>query len=381
MRILLLTIDFPPARGGVQRLLSALSDGLVQHHDLLVVTPRRPGDREWDRARGYRVSRAWAPGLKLLDVATLGLWAFVEVIWQRPDLIICGHVLLGPFCRLVWWCLRIPFVAMAYALEVRAPRMRGVAGWALRGAAYVVTISEFSRQAVLAYGVPPEQVVVIRPGAAVNAGYDEVLAESAARRELGGRVFLSVSRLTDRYKGHDMVIRALPLVRAKVPDAQYVIVGNGWLRTYLERLAASLGVCDAVTFTGEVSDEELDAWYRRCEVFVMASRESTVDGGAEGYGIVFIEANLRGKAVIGGRSGGIPDAVRDGVTGLLVNPLNVGDIADAVVHLLGDPLLAARLGAEGRRRALEDLSWAKYVSRFEEIVTSVAGPSRIPAGA
>ena len=90
--------------------------------------------------------------------------------------------------------------------------------------------------------------------------------------------------------------------------------------------------------------------------------------------MVFIEANLRGKPVVGGRSGGIPDAVVDGVTGLLVDPLDVGDIADAVVRLLQDPALAARLGEEGRRRARHDLSWEKYLAQFDGVLRSATGP-------
>src|SRR6185295_16313012 len=111
------------------------------------------------------------------------------------------------------------------------------------------------------------------------------------------------------------------------------VVGDGPRRPYLERLAASLNVSDAVRFVGGASDAEVDAWYRRCDVFVLAGRESEVSGGAEGYGLVFVEANLRGKAVVGGRSGGIPDAIVDGETGLLVDPLDIGAITDAIVRL------------------------------------------------
>jgi len=276
-------------------------------------------------------------------------------------------------CRVVSWILRIPYIAMVYAYEVRAPKMCSIAGMAVRGAARVVTISEFSRRAVSAHGVPAEHVTVIRPGPALDAQMESDASREEMGPRLDGRILLSVSRLVDRYKGHDMVIRALPLILAKVPDVRYVIVGDGWLRPDLERLAVSLGVQDAVIFAGEVSDAALDAWYRRCDVFILASRESGVDGGSEGYGIVFVEANLRGKPVIGGRSGGIPDAVLDGVTGLLVNPSDVGEVADAVVQLLNDPTLAARLGDEGRRRALEELSWSRYVSGFTEVMQVVMG--------
>ena len=95
-------------------------------------------------------------------------------------------------------------------------------------------------------------------------------------------------------------------------------------------------------------------------------------GGAEGYGLVFVEASLHGKPLVAGRSGGIPDAVIDGETGLLVDPLDPGDIADAITRVLGEPDLAARLGSAGRRRVLEELSWPRYSEQFARLLAQVA---------
>lgn len=370
MRLLLLTIDFPPAAGGVQQLLSKLAEGLAADHDVCVLTRGQPGDHGWDAEGRYAIRRVWATPFARINLLLMSLSAVAQIAYRPPDVIICGHVLFGPLCRLIRTVARIPYAAMAYAYEIRAPRMRRVAGWALRGADVVVTISEFSRQAVLAHDVAPERVVVILPGPAVTAA-------AGGRRpgnpsaDVDGKVLLSVSRLVERYKGHDMVLRALPLVRAKVPRAHYVIVGSGWLKSYLERLAASLGVRDAVTFVSDAGDDEVAAWYERCDLFILVSRESAASGGAEGYGIVFTEANAFGKPVIGGRSGGIPDAVLDGVTGVLVNPLDVGEIAEAVIRLMEDRAFALRLGAEGRRRALEDLSSPRYVERFDRVLRAI----------
>ncbi len=369
MRLLLLTIDFPPARGGVQQLLAQLAAGLARTWQITVVTPATPGDAAWDAAQPYAVirSRPLAGGRPAL--AALQVRAVVELLRRRPHVIVCGHVLLGPLCRLVSVVFGVPYVAMAYAYEFRAPRMRPIARLALRGARRVVTISEFGRRAVEAYGIAPDTVDVIHPGAAVGTAGppDAALAEPAE-----ARVLLSVGRLVDAYKGHDMVIRAMPLILVREPNARYVVVGDGPRRQYLDRLAASLSVSHAVRFVGQVSDAEVDAWYRRCDVFVLAGRESGVSGGAEGYGIVFVEANLRGKPVVGGRSGGIPDAVVDGETGILVDPLDAADIADAITRLLGEPGLAARLGDAGRRRALDELAWPRYTERFARILAQVA---------
>ncbi len=370
MRLLLLTIDFPPGPGGVQQLLAQLAAGLARTWQITVVTPATPGHAAWDHAQPYAVIRSLPLGWGRPALAALQGRAFVELLRRRPHVIVCGHVLLGPLCRLVSVMLGVPYVAMAYAYEIRAPRMRPIARLALRGARRVVTISEFSRRAVEAYGIAPDTVDVIHPGAAVGPAGGP--ADAALVEPAEARVLLSVGRLVDAYKGHDMVIRAMPLILVREPNARYVVVGDGPRRPYLDRLAASLSVSHAVRFVGPASDAELDAWYRRCDVFVLASRDSGVSGGAEGYGIVFVEANLRGKPVVGGRSGGIPDAVVDGETGILVDPLDPADIADAITRLLSEPGLAARLGRAGRRRALEELSWPRYTERFAQILAQVA---------
>jgi phosphatidylinositol alpha-1,6-mannosyltransferase len=369
MRLLVPTIDFRPARGGVQSLLERLLERLAAQHEIVVITPRGvAGAAAWDAERPYRVVRVPAGGLVRLDLAVLSARVLVAALAMRPAVVVCGHVLLGPVCRVIGRVLRRPYVAMAYAYEIRAPRMTPIARLALRGAARVVTISEFSRRAVEAHGVAAGRVVVIPPGPAVL-----LRPPANGRTQLpdAGPIVLSVGRLVDAYKGHDMVIRALPLVLARFPRARYVIVGDGPLAGYLRRIAESVGVAGAVVFAGAVDDDALDAWYRRCDVFVLPSRESSVSGGGEGFGIVLVEAGLHGKPVVAGRSGGIVDAVLHEQTGLLVNPVDVAEIADAIVRLLADPAYASRLGDQGRRRAAGELSWDRYAERFQRLLAEL----------
>jgi phosphatidylinositol alpha-1,6-mannosyltransferase len=375
MRILLLSVDFPPARGGIQNLLANLADGLATTHDIAVVAPRRRGDEDWDAERPYQVSRA--PAAKFWPLVMLSFWCagLIRALRQPPGVVVCGHVLLGPVCCFLAWLFGTPLVAFVYAYEIRAPRMRRIAGWTLRRSTMIVGCSEFTRRAVLEHGVPPERVAVIHPGA--DSRPSEAPRTSAATGR-GERIILTVSRLGELYKGHDMAIRAMPLILAREPRTRYVIVGDGPLRPYLERLAASVGVAEAVTFAGEVSNEALDGWYARADVFTLLSRESSIDGSAEGYGLAFVEAGAWGKPVVGGRSGGIPDAVVDGVTGLLVDPTDLTAIADTLLRVLSDADLAQRLGDEGRRRALNDLSWSNFVSAFKRVIdAAVAKPALV----
>jgi phosphatidylinositol alpha-1,6-mannosyltransferase len=175
------------------------------------------------------------------------------------------------------------------------------------------------------------------------------------------------------YKGHDTTIRALPLVQAKVPGARYVVAGGGPLREYLGRVAQSVGVERDVEFLGEVPDDALVDLYRSADVLAVLSRESASVGGAEGFGIVCLEAAACGIPVVAGRSGGLVDAVQDGVTGILVDPLDLGAAAEAIVALLGDPDRARRMGAAGRAAVLDHFTWdhmAREARRlFEEAAT------------
>jgi phosphatidylinositol alpha-1,6-mannosyltransferase len=186
---------------------------------------------------------------------------------------------------------------------------------------------------------------------------------------------LTVGRLSEPYKGHDVMLRALPLVIAAVPEARWVVVGEGPLRAELESRAVSYGVADRALFTGQVPDAERDAWFRRADVFAMPAR-TPADGAGEGFGIVFLEANLHGLPVVAGRVGGALDAVVDGVTGILVDPTDHVAVADAVIELLRDPDTARSLGASGALRARQDFRWREIANQVETVLRSVARGSR-----
>lgn len=383
MRILLLTVDFPPALGGIQNLLANLADGLAAEHEVSVIAPGWRGDTAWDVGRPYTITRTTASTFWPLVMFWFWCAALRRAVGHPPDVVVCGHVLLGPVSLWLARLFGVPLVVLAYAYEIRAPRMRRLAAWTLRRSAMVVSISEFTRRAVMAHGVAPHRVVVIHPGAGTRPAAPP--AAAAHRGEHTERIILTVARLGELYKGHDMAIRTMPLILAREPHARYVIVGDGPLRGYLERLAASVGVADSVTFAGELSAAALDDWYARADVFTLLSRESPVDGGAEGYGLTFIEAGAWGKPVVAGRSGGIPDAVVDGVTGLLVDPTDSCAIADALLRVLSDDDLARRLGEQGRNRAVNELSWSHFVAAFQVVLdTAVAAPALVgtagPAG-
>ncbi|HWF32067.1 MAG TPA: glycosyltransferase family 4 protein, partial [Solirubrobacteraceae bacterium] len=212
---------------------------------------------------------------------------------------------------------------------------------------------------VAAAGARPSRLVVFGKGTDVPAQTEPLLLERPT--------IVTVARIEERYKGHDAILGALPLVLAKVPDAQWVVIGEGSLRAGLEALARSSGIAGSVRFLGAVGDEERNLWLRRANVLAMPSRLPAGGFAGEGFGIAYLEAGAYGKPVVAGNVGGALDAVLDGETGLLVDPRDTAALAQALVTLLLDRELAARLGEAGRKRALEH-AWPLVVARVEALL-------------
>jgi phosphatidylinositol alpha-1,6-mannosyltransferase len=372
MKILLLTWDYPPVRGGIQTWMCELARR-VPDADVTVLAPAMPGDRAFDVQSGCRVQRiAGARTGRIAWQSSLAIAALRRSVGWRPDLIVCGHLVTAPAALFAHWLLGIPYVVFAYGYEIRRKRRRRLAATLLRRAATVVACSSFSESAVLAFGVPPARVRVLHPGVDPQRFAPTPDGNGHTASPAAGTI-LSVSRLNELYKGHDTVIRALPLVRAKCPNARFLIAGDGPLRDYLGRIAQSIGMAEHVEFLGEVSDDALPALYRSADVLVQLSRESSSDGGAEGFGLVCLEAAACGTPVVAGRSGGLVEAVQDGVTGTLVDPLDLGAAAEAILSVLEDPVLARRLGRAGRERVLERFTWSQMAREARRVFADAAG--------
>jgi phosphatidylinositol alpha-1,6-mannosyltransferase len=224
----------------------------------------------------------------------------------------------------------------------------------------VVVVSRHTRELALAFGASPERVTIIHPG---------VDAVVAPERDPASRRVLVIARLDDHYKGHDVLIRAVPLVRSRVPGVVVDIVGDGHLRSWLEGLVAQSGVADSVVFHGAVDDGTRDALLASARVFCLPSRLEADGSGGEGFGIVFLEAAAYGVPVVAGAAGGTLDAVANGVTGLLVDPTDHVAVADALVRLLTDDELNERCGRAGRARVIE-FSWAAQGRAAEALLRS-----------
>lgn len=203
------------------------------------------------------------------------------------------------------------------------------------------------------------KIIISNPGVDdVNIVADPLLLEKYHSQDRV--VLLSLGRLVKR-KGVDKVLEALTLIDNDVKDKIiYLIAGTGEAESYLKNLAAQLQI--KVFFTGEVSEPEKWALLDLCDIFIMPARE--INGDFEGFGIVYLEANLSGKPVIAGRSGGVSDAVSHGQSGLLVDPENIQEISEAILRLVENKDERIKLGVLGRQRALENFKWQTQITKL-----------------
>jgi phosphatidylinositol alpha-1,6-mannosyltransferase len=229
----------------------------------------------------------------------------------------------------------------------------------------LIVISKFTKKLLSDRGIG-HKTVLIYPGMDMDSIVDEaVKSRIVSKYNLSGkRILLSISRL-DQHKGIDNAIRAIAVLKDKIPDILYLIGGEGREEISLRKLTEDLGVEDTVKFLGLVSKEELAACYELCDIFILANKQLK-NGTVDGFGMVFIEAGGKGKPVIGGRVGGVSEAIIDGETGILVNTEDIDDLKNAILRLLNDPELARRLGENGRRRAAE-FCWDKVAEKFKKV--------------
>jgi phosphatidylinositol alpha-1,6-mannosyltransferase len=210
------------------------------------------------------------------------------------------------------------------------------------------------RVRVVPLGADPEQFQPNLGASAMQERYDLD----------GGRWLITVARLT-QHKGIDTGIRVLARLRGRYPDLGYAVVGSGGDLPRLQAIAQELGVSDRVRFLSNVPDADLPALYNCAGIYLGLSRQ--MEGNVEGFGISLVEAGACGLPVVGGRSGGIPDAVRDGETGLLVSAAGPDEAAAAVSRLLDDKMLAQRLGVGGRQAVETYYNWNRVAAELQGI--------------
>ncbi len=370
MRILVLSWNFPPTLGGIEYVVGNLFRGLLDlGHDVDVVTTAGKGEAE------ARVHRASAGGL-----AKYVWFALCEGARQcrraRPDIIVCGSVVPAPAAYFLSLRFRCPYLVLAHGSDVLHPGFiyQRVIRFLFRRAGRLTANSSPTRDLLVEAGVPADRVDVVFPGVRTNDFVTEPAqgAEALLEKLEGRRVLLSVGRLIKRKGLLEFVREVLPGLVKDFPDVALVIVGGDAtrslvhserMRDQIENAANELGLADHVFLTGELPDDDVVRLYFRSDVFILPCLD--IPGDVEGFGIVFLEAALAGTPSVATRVGGIPDAVADGESGLLVTPSDFPALQGAVSRLLGDEALRARLAAAGAERARNSFSWPEITRQYE----------------
>jgi phosphatidyl-myo-inositol dimannoside synthase len=385
----LLTPDFPPLLGGISNYLF----NVYRQFDLRqmqLIAPQHPDAQQFDATQDYSAERF----RQALDIPGVrGAWQVWQMyrkaeklVKQERNLVLhCGHVNGAVAARKLKRRYGTPYLLWTHALEIMDDWLRDSILPAMLDADLVITNSEFTRAFVASAGMPQSRIVKIRPGADPARFRPSLDCRSLVQRLgiLGRPTMLTVSRIVraNRYKGHDVVLRSLATIARAVPGVAYVIAGEGDDLDYLDGLARQYGVRENVIFAGRVSDEDLPLLYNACNVFIMCSREDRTRRGilAEGFGMALVEASACGKPVIAGKSGGVPDAVQDGLSGLLVDPEDSAGVAAAIIKVLRDPVMAGIMGNQGRKWVESEMNWTRAAREFEQAMKKFF-PQSFPFG-
>lgn len=366
--LLMATKNFKPSLGGIAELGHGLAATLAScEHKVTVFAEYYPNVVN-DDAQPYEVIRK----------PKIGVTQIVNEI-RRID---AGTVfLLSIGCswfpsRIATWVVRRPLGLYIHGLEITKRRgnplvalmKRKLKAIMIRNTDYIYCNSSYVKGVVDDILGGNGEAVVVHPGITPDlVSYDKEIERPIAFRGIDLRnrqILLTIGRVVER-KGIDTTLEAVAKLKESNPHLLYLVAGSGNEDFYssLQKQAQELGVTEHVVFLGRFEDDEKDTLYRAANIFVMPSR-ILENGDVEGFGIVYIEANLYELPVIGGREGGVLDAVQHGCSGYLVDPRDPDQIAERIDELLQNSSQALRLGECGRRRAIEHFSWERIAVDF-----------------
>lgn len=376
--ILVITNDFGPRTGGIETFVIGLLERIVDCN-VIVFTSQQGDtseyDQQWLKKFGVQVirdrSRILLPSVRVAkrakgitqshNVEVLVFGAAAPLALMAPRLRKAGikKIIALTHGHEVWWARIFPFNLA----------MRRIGN----SVDHLTYLGEFTRQAISRSLSQKsiDSMVKIAPG--IDTSHFSPQADAIHRRtELGlegKKIIVSVGRLVHR-KGQDKLIEAFPTIVREIPNAHLLIVGEGPYRTHLEKLVERLSLKENVTFVGRIFYDDLPSYLSASDVFVMPSRSRFFGLEVEGLGIVYLEASACAIPVVAGISGGAPDAVQEGITGLCVDGTNAAQIAEAVIHICSDSKRAAKMGLAGRNWVIEQWRWEIWSKEFNTLLLS-----------
>jgi len=369
-RTLIVTNDFPPRRGGIQSFIHALASRL-DPDQLTVYAPKWDGDRKFDGEQPFEVVRH--PTSLMIPEPSVARRAVEIARQKKAETVVFGAA--------------APLGLLAPTLRKKAGIQRAVAithgheaGWAALPVArqllrrigdsndVVTYLGEYFRTR-LAKALSPEaaaRMTRLAPGVDIEEFHPSAERRELVRQRLGlsatRPVVVCVSRLVPR-KGQDTLIKAWPMVRHAVPDAALLLVGDGPYADTLRKMARQDG---SILFTGPVPQDELAAYFSAGDVFAMPCRTRRGGLDVEGLGIVYLEASACGLPVIGGDSGGAPDAILEGESGFVTN--GQLSLTHRLIELLTEPAKARSMGEKGRAWTERDWTWDAAAARLRALL-------------
>ena len=375
-KILCVTNDFGPRTGGIETFVMGLIERLSPG-SVIVYTSGQGDTREYDQRWldqfGVRVIRDQS---KILLPTPRVSRAIKKVITtENLQVIFFGAaaplaIMAGGFRKVgvqkivalthgheVWWAKLWPF------------------NWAIRyiGASvdHLTYLGDFTRHEISRALTSKASAAMVKIAPGIDTDHFAPQASAEQLRACLGltdkKVIVSVGRLVHR-KGQDSLIAALPEILQSHPSAHILLVGEGPYRKHLEKMVADLMVDDAITFIGRIQHADLPRYICVGDIFAMPSRSRLAGLEVEGLGIVYLEASACELPVIAGISGGAPDAVLEGETGICVDGTNPSEIASAVISLLDDPLRASAMGKCGREWIYSNWRWEIWARNFIELL-------------
>jgi phosphatidylinositol alpha-1,6-mannosyltransferase len=344
--ILIPAYDFKPLLGGVANYGHELAVQFSKRARVHVLSRELPGMEEFDRNLPYRITRIRTPASGLLSFPLFARTLRKLIGQEPPDAIFCPMWFPdGAACRWALGKRPIPYFVAAHGTEVfdnfigiknsvRTLLVRRLEAKVFDGARKIFPVSRYTRKAVLEHAPGNEnKVIAVHNGVNLESfRRTAVSTDSRAKyKQQGEKVLLTVTRLHP-YKGVDRMLQSLPEILRSVPEVKYLVAGVGPDRARLQAMTAQLGLEGQVRFLGRLPFAEIVELYSLADLFVLLSREELPD--VEGFGLVFLEAAACGLPSVGGRSGGIPEAVDEGKSGWLVDPSNTHQVASTIIDLL-----------------------------------------------
>lgn len=373
-KIVIFSEDFPPTSGGIAQWAAGVANSIYRMgHDLRVITRYRSNDHSGNNSK-WKFPIHFVKGKHWKKLRSWYCYKSIKNLYKEgflPDLIIATTWNFARSITNITKKKGTKLLLVVHGLEVTRKMSLIKRKWLSRTLVrsdLVIAVSNFTRQRVLeAYKLDPEKILVFPNGIDMSI-FDPRLDITSLKhnyRLRNEKIILTLARVVER-KGHDRVIKAIPKVMKEFPNLKYIISGD-WNNNYylrLQELIKELNLENVVIFTGYVNPDEIQQFYNLCDVYIMPSREIEETGDTEGFGITYLEANACEKPVIGGNSGGVSDAVVDGVTGFLVNPMDSDEIAEKLILLLSDPQLSQKLGKQGRERIEKSYTWDRISKKM-----------------